>query len=668
MTVASCCLLLVAGGIVPAAQKRQDTAAEMGRAKEAQQQGNYKAAEEIYLGLLANDPDLTAAQFGLGATYYVDHQYEQSNKYLLKTLQKQPDLFPALLLVGINYLKLGGPEQAIPYLKRAVRERPTDEFANHNLASAEYIARDYPAACADYTRFLRMQGRQDDAFSWYGFGEITLLLSGEVAGRLGDVPRTDPSRLRYLSGVYEEMERWGLAAGRLQLLEDQPAWRTWAKLHLGQLYLRQGQPAPAVEEFRQVLASDPQSAEAHFGLGVGLLLQGKQAAALPEFAAAAGENPWLFSHPESIQQMASAAHVTILPPSGSSGQALVDAFIEQLAGSSANPDVAPSSSFLAQLHEAYEQRHKENEKKVEAALGPGTPAKDRLKLAEDLLEEGDIPSASDALRKFTPATPSDRDPVSILEAKLAVARGEPLDAAEALLPLVRGKESPENCLTISTLLQQVGQQAMDELLRISPEGVFAHLIRAQVAGAHHQPDLAISEYQQAVQLAPNDPTTHLKLGEYLWQQSKYQEAIVALERAVSLDPHNAAAHYQLGNSYVHLAEPNKALPSLVDAARLDPTLDVAVKDLGKIYYDQGNYEESVRVLKKAADRDFDGSVNYQLFSDYSRLHEPKEAAACLAKFQELSKAHANNELFTKELRLSPETSETSPSEPTTLKQ
>ena len=327
----------------------------------------------------------------------------------------------------------------------------------------------------------------------------------------------------------------------------------------------------------------------------------------------------------------------------------MDAFIEQLASSSANPDTAQSKSFLALLHTACAERHKENEKKVDAALRPGTPSKARLSLAESLLEEGDNAGASDLLRKSPPSTQSDRDLYSILEAKLAVASGNTLDAAQAMLPLLRSKQPPENVLTISTLLQQAGKQAMSEVIRISPDSAFAHLLQAQIEDARHHTAQAISEYQQAVQAAPNDPTTHFKLGDYLWQSGKFEEAIVALQHGINLDHHNAAAYYQLGDCYVNLAEPKKALPFLEEAVRLDPTLDAAYKDLGKIYYDQGNFDDSIQVLKKVVARDSDGSVNYLLFRDYSRLKNAPEAAACMAKFQELKKAHTNKELFNAEL-------------------
>ena len=663
---AACCLLLFAGTFAYAAQKNQDEDTALGRAQAAQKQGDYNAAEQIYLGVLASDPELFPAQFGLGATYYVEHKFDQSNTYLLKALKTQPDMFPALLLVGTNFLKLGEPGQGAVYLKRAVRAHPGDEYANHNLASAEYLAGDYRAAYADYVRFLHMQGRQDDAFSWYGFGELALLLSREVSEQLGEVPPSDPARLRFLCSVYEELEEWGLAASRLKMLETQPAWETWAKLQLGRVYLHLSDLPRAVEAFQQVLASDPGSAQAHFGLGTSYLLQGQQPAARTELAVAAHQNPWLFSHPEAIQQTASSLHVTFARETRAGGNPLVDGFIEQLASFSANPDAAESNSYLALLHTACAEHHKENEKRLEAALRPGASAKLRLSLAQSLVEQGDIDAASDLLQNFSPTAPGDRNLHSILVAKLAVAKGNPLDAAQAILPLLQGKQPPENCLALSTLLQQAGKQAMGQVIRIAPDSAFAHLLQAQIEDARHHTAIAISEYQQAVQAAPNDPTTHFKLGDYLWQSGKFEEAIVALQRGVDLDPRNAAAYYQLGDCYVNLAQPRKALPFLDEAARLDSSLDAVYKDQGKIYYDQGDFEKSVAVLKKIADRDADGSVNYLLSRDYSKLRNTQEAAVCMARFQELKKVHSNKELFNAEVAQSqgkaPEESNPAPPE------
>ena len=641
-----CCLVPFVSLFASVAQNEQEgrEAAEISRARSAQQRGDYKTAEEIYLGVLRNNPGLVPAQFGLGATFYQERKYEQSNTYLLKALETKPDLYPALLLIGTNYLKLGTPARAVPFLQRALRLQPADEYGNHNLATAEYLAGDYKSACADYIRYLRLPGKRADVYSWYGLGEVSLLLAREASLHLGDLPPSDPYRLRFLASEYQRQEKWTLAASRLKILIDQPAWRDRGRVQLGEVYLRQGNPSQAVVEFQQVLASKTEWAEAHFGLGLGLLMEGKVPEATRELVIAAHRNPWLFSHPESFAQV-HFSHSKAPSESASSRNALVDAYVNELARSSENTDTTRSSPFLAVLSSACDARHKENEKKVEAALSPGVSAQARLDLATHLLDEGDVASAAELLRK-TPSSPqSAHDSASILDARIALAQGEPLDAAQAVLPLLGHKQSPEVFWWVSTVMQEVGNFAMDEVLKLAPDSTFTHLLRAQIEVAHDRTAAAISEFRQAVQSAPEDPTTHFKMGDILWQAGRFEEAITALQNGLKLDPRNAAAHYQMGDSYLNLAQPQKAVAFLNEAIRLDPELSAAYKDLGKIESDKGNFQDSVRLLKRIKDKDSDGSVHYLLFRNYSRLGDSKEAATCLKRFQELKKEHENRELF-----------------------
>lgn len=632
---------LSALSVLSAEQEHVDRAsAELNRARTAQQRGDYKAAEEAYQELLRNNPSLLPAQFGLGATLYQERKHEQSNIYLLKTLETNPDFYPALLLLGVNFLKLGQPARAVPYLRHAVSLQPADEYANHNLASAEYLSGDYRSACADYIRYLRMPGKRTDTQSWYGFGQVSVLLAREASLQLANSPPSDPHRLWFLATQYQQQGRWVLAASRLKMLIDQPAWRARARTQLGEVYLRQHGAAQAVAQFQQVLASSPDSAKARFGLGLSLLLEGKRPDAARELAIAAQRDPWLFSRPASFADAGSNASM-ITSGSFSSGNTLVDAFIDEVTQGTGTH----SSAFLAALTSACENRHHENEKRVKAALQSAVPAQSRLDLAADLLDEGDVVAAADLLSRIPRSPQGYSDSRSILDARVAIAKEDPLEGAQLLLPLFGKRQTAESSWWISTLMQEVGRLAMDEVLRLAPKSTFAHLLRAQIEDARHRTAAAIHEYQLALESAPDDPTTHFKLGDMLWQAGRFEEAITALQNGLKLDPRNAAARFQLGDSYLNLADPEKALPLLNEAIHLDPNLIAAYKDLGKIHYDQGEFQESVRLLRKVADRDADGSIHYLLFRSFSRLGNPKEAAVCLRRFQELKKEHEKRELF-----------------------
>src|SRR5580704_10263008 len=60
---------------------------------------------------------------------------------------------------------------------------------------------------------------------------------------------------------------------------------------------------------------------------------------------------------------------------------------------------------------------------------------------------------------------------------------------------------------------------------------------------------AETAYQEAVKLAPNDPRTHIALGNLYIFEHKESDAQVEFMKVLELDPKNAATHVALGNLY-----------------------------------------------------------------------------------------------------------------------
>jgi tetratricopeptide (TPR) repeat protein len=638
-------LTFIAPVITAQALPQDNENAQLARAQKAEEAGDYRTAETIYLELLRRNPGLLPVEFKLGVTYHLDHKYVESSVYLLKVLDAQPDLFPAVLLTGIDFFKLGNLDRAIPLLRRARRLRPADEYASHNLANAEYLAGDYQGAFADYLSFLRSEGKTADVLSWYGIGEVSILLSHEASSRLSLVPPSDPNRLRFLAAMYRDQEQWDLAIAKLKALETQPSWRDWAKLQMGEIYLHERKLPQAAKQFDQVLLANSESAGAHFGLGVTLLLTGNTGDALPHLVAAAQRSPWLFANPEWLARDEGAIGAVNGEVSAlrSNGSALVNSFIKMLAEPSLGKNEA-QSTFLLELRTACERRHQENEQSLRIALRSGPPPGRLLDLVNDLLEEGDAAAASELLSKLSDRLAGEHDHRSILRARVAVAAGDVLAGGFALLSVIKDSRSQESSYWIAILMQRIAQTALDQVLTLAPEGVYSHLLRAQMESTRGRTDAAIREFQLAVQVAPDDATTHFKLGDMLWQAGRFEDAIVALRAGLNLDPQNAAAYYQIGDSYLSLSEPAMARDFLSKAVGYDPRLDAAYKDLGKIYYQEKRFQESVAVLQKATHDKSDSSTYYLLFRAYYSLGNKEAAGACLKRFQELQ-AHRENKLL-----------------------
>jgi len=622
-----------------------EEAAAFARAQQAERAGDFQTAERIYLEALRKHPGEMAAELNLGLAYYMDHRYAESRECLLEALRVNPALFPALMVAGVDDLKLGKPERAVPLLRRARTLRPDDEYVNHNLASAEYLAGDYLGACEDYVRYLRLRGRAGDVPAWYGLGETSLVLSRQASARLGAQPRFNPYRLRLLAMVYRDQQEWDLAISRLRQLETQPAWKLWAELQIGDIELHQGQFSKASATFRQAISAQPDSPHAHFGLGVSLLFQGNTADALPELVAAS-QNPWLFAHPESLVAEGGARREVKIQDlaRAKSGSALVNAFMKMIGRSPARNEREVAGAFNQAFEAACEQRHKTNEARLDQALRSHASSREFTALANEFLTEGDVQSASDAASHLQP----DSKPALILRARVLAAQQDTLGTAATLLRLYKsGKDqgSPETDWWVSTLFLKVAELTLNQVLTLDPGSVQAHLLQAQMDDARNRTDAAIHQFQLAVQVNPDDPTTHFRLGEELWRAGRFQEAISALKDGLRLDSHNAAAYYQIGDSYFSLAEPAQALPFLTAALKQDPDLYAAYKDLGSIYLNQNQFQRAAELLEKVAARDQDGSVHYLLFRAYSRLGQTTRAAACLQQFRKLKSAAQDRDLL-----------------------
>lgn len=630
------------------AQNSPDTeeAAAFAQAQQAERAGDFKAAERIYLEALRRHPGDMAAELNLGLAYYMDHRYAESSDHLLNALRKNPALFPALMVAGVDELKIGKPERAIPLLRRARALRPDDEYVNHNLASAEYLAGDYLDACEDYVRFLHLRGRARDVPAWYGLGETSLVLSRQASTRLSVQPLSNPYRLRLLAMIYREQQEWDLAISRLRQLETQPEWKHWAELQIGDIELQRGQFSRAAVVFRQALVAQPDSARAHFGLGVSLLFQGNTADAVPELVAASQQNPWLFAHPESLVAEGAAQGDVKIQELGQkeSGSTLLDAFLKAVGQKATGKDTRLMAAFDQAFHAACEQRHKMNEDRLNQKLRSHAPSREFAALADQFVTEGDVQSASDAVLQIH----SESQTALILRARILAAQEDALGTAATLVRLCKSEESQKSSETdwwVSTLFLKVAELTLNQVLTLDPGSVQAHLLQAQMDDARNRTDAAILQFRLALEVNPSDPTTHFKLGEELWRAGRFREAISVLRDGLRLDSHNAAAYYQIGDSYFSLAQPVQALPFLTTALKQDPGLFAAYKDLGSIYLNQNQFQQAAALLEKVATRDQDGSVHYLLFRAYSRLGQKARAAACLQQFRRLKAAAQNRDLL-----------------------
>lgn len=110
---------------------------------------------------------------------------------------------------------------------------------------------------------------------------------------------------------------------------------------------------------------------------------------------------------------------------------------------------------------------------------------------------------------------------------------------------------------------------------------------------------AMSAFQQALQLQPNDADTHYNLANILREQRHYPAAEVGYRRALEIMPTLTVAHYNLGNTLQEQGRFVDAEESFRRTLALNPNHAEAYCNLGNALQDQGRLSEAEASYRQA---------------------------------------------------------------------
>jgi tetratricopeptide (TPR) repeat protein len=94
-------------------------------------------------------------------------------------------------------------------------------------------------------------------------------------------------------------------------------------------------------------------------------------------------------------------------------------------------------------------------------------------------------------------------------------------------------------------------------------------------------------YQEAAKLAPNDPRTHIALGNLYVFEHKEGDAQIEFMKVLEIDPKNAATHVALGNLYNEQNQRGLAENQYRAAVALEPDRSNYHVDLGEVLRQEG---------------------------------------------------------------------------------
>jgi len=162
---------------------------------------------------------------------------------------------------------------------------------------------------------------------------------------------------------------------------------------------------------------------------------------------------------------------------------------------------------------------------------------------------------------------------------------------------------PEVDLAMGDLYRIAGDseralQYFRKSMRAPDMRVRAHIGAAIVYAGRGQHDLSVQEFQQALQLSPNDPIVLGQLGYQQYLDGNLPQAVISLREAVKLRPGNAYLWDTLGGLYVEAGNNADAEQAMLHSIAIEPTSST-LSNLGLLKYQAGDYAAAVDLQRQA---------------------------------------------------------------------
>jgi tetratricopeptide (TPR) repeat protein len=298
----------------------------------AQSAGNYAAAAELYLQLIAAGTDTAEVRSNCGVMFHLAGKNREAMEQLRAALDRNQSLAGANLFAGLTELDLGEPKLALPYLKQARESDPTRPAPLLALGRAYVALREYALANENYSKAATLDGSLAEA--WYGVGVTDRSLAEDLLNRAARSGQNiESNRAR----VQELLDHALKALTRAVELDPNSA-RT--HLIMAEALSDSGKPTEASTEYRTAMKLDPHLEAAYLGLASQYWKRRQFDDALPLLKHVLAKSP---RDPEANGMMAD-----ILEHSGDNANAERYAEIA-LAG---NPDLIQTHVVLARIYVA----------------------------------------------------------------------------------------------------------------------------------------------------------------------------------------------------------------------------------------------------------------------------------------------------------------------------
>jgi len=153
--------------------------------------------------------------------------------------------------------------------------------------------------------------------------------------------------------------------------------------------------------------------------------------------------------------------------------------------------------------------------------------------------------------------------------------------------LYRNNEIDEALAMLETLLLQY------------PQNAYFHNLYGACCAHLEQFSIAITHYEQALQINPQYAEVHYNLGNIFSELNQVDRAIICYEKALQLDANNSDVYFNLGNSQKKIKQLDSALKSYKKALAINPNFLAAHINQGIAFWLLGEFDSAVISYQRA---------------------------------------------------------------------
>jgi len=146
-------------------------------------------------------------------------------------------------------------------------------------------------------------------------------------------------------------------------------------------------------------------------------------------------------------------------------------------------------------------------------------------------------------------------------------------------------------------------QDYNKAIELNPKYALAYTNRGFAYGRQGNYDLAIQDYNKAIELNPKYALAYTNRGFAYGRQGNFDLAIQNYTKAIELDPNAAAAYYNRGLAYYDKDNYDRAIQNYDEAIELDPNAAAAYYNRGVAYEKKGNYDRAIQDFTKSIELD-----------------------------------------------------------------